>query len=141
MAITQAMCTSFKSEALQGVHDFTTDTFKIALYTSSATLSAATTAYSATNEVSGTGYTAGGETLTVTGGAVSTSGTTAYVDFSDVTWSSSTITARGALIYNSSQANKAVAVLDFGSDKTSTDGDFVIIMPTADASNAIIRIE
>jgi hypothetical protein len=141
MAITQAMCTSFKSEALQGVHDFTTDTFKIALYTSSATLSAATTAYSATNEVSGTGYTAGGETLTVTGGSVSTSGTTAYVDFSDVTWSTATITARGALIYNSSQANKAVAVLDFGSDKTSTAGDFVITMPTADASNAIIRIE
>lgn len=141
MAITQAMCTSFKSEALQGVHDFTTDTFKIALYTSSATLSAATTAYSATNEVSGTGYTAGGETLTVTGGSVSTSGTTAYVDFSDVTWSTATITARGALIYNSSQANKAVAVLDFGADKTSTAGDFVIAMPTADASNAIIRIE
>jgi hypothetical protein len=141
MAITQAMCTSFKSEALQGVHDFTTDTFKIALYTSSATLSAATTAYSATNEVSGTGYTAGGETLTVTGGSVSTSGTTAYVDFSDVTWSTATITARGALIYNSSQANKAVAVLDFGSDKTSTAGDFVVTMPTADASNAIIRIE
>lgn len=141
MAITQAMCTSFKAEALQGVHDFTTDTFKIALYTSSATLSAATTAYSATNEVSGTGYTAGGETLTVTGGSVSTSGTTAYVDFSDVTWSTATITARGALIYNSSQANKAVAVLDFGSDKTSTAGDFVITMPTADASNAIIRIE
>jgi hypothetical protein len=141
MAITQAMCTSFKAEVLQGVHDFTTDTFKIALYTSSATLSAATTAYSATNEVSGTGYTAGGETLTVTGGSVSTSGTTAYVDFSDVTWSTATITARGALIYNSSQANKAVAVLDFGSDKTSTAGDFVITMPTADASNAIIRIE
>jgi len=141
MAITQAMCTSFKSEALQGVHDFTTDTFKIALYTSSATLSAATTAYSATNEVSGTGYTAGGETLTVTGGSVSTSGTTAYVDFSDVTWSTATITARGALIYNTSQANKAVAVLDFGSDKTSTAGDFVVTMPTADASNAIIRIE
>ena len=141
MAITQAMCTSFKSEALQGVHDFTTDTFKIALYTSSATLSAATTAYSATNEVSGTGYTAGGETLTVSGGSVSTSGTTAYVDFSDVTWSTATITARGALIYNSSQANKAVAVLDFGSDKTSTAGDFVVTMPTADASNAIIRIE
>lgn len=141
MAITQAMCTSFKSEALQGVHDFTTDTFKIALYTSSATLSAATTAYSATNEVSGTGYTAGGETLTVTGGSVSTSGTTAYVDFSDATWSTATITARGALIYNSSQANKAVAVLDFGADKTSTAGDFVVTMPTADASNAIIRIE
>lgn len=141
MAITQAMCTSFKSEALQGVHDFTTNTFKIALYTSSATLSAATTAYSATNEVSGTGYTAGGETLTVTGGSVSTSGTTAYVDFSDVTWSTATITARGALIYNSSQANKAVAVLDFGADKTSTAGDFVVTMPTADASNAIIRIE
>ena len=150
MAITQAMCTSFKSEALQGVHDFTTDTFKIALYTSSATLSAATTAYSATNEVSGTGYTAGGETLTVTGGSVSTSGTTAYVDFSDVTWANATITARGALIYNSTPSansnanttltNAAVCALDFGSDKTSTAGDFTIIFPTATNSTAIIRI-
>lgn len=141
MAITQAMCTSFKQEALEGVHDFTSHTFKIALYTSSATLSAATTAYSATNEASGTGYTAGGETLTVTGGAVNVSGTTAYVDFSDVTWSSATITARGALIYNSTAAgNPAVAVLDFGADKTSTDGDFTVQFPTSDASTAILRI-
>lgn len=140
MAITQAMCTSFKAELLAGVHDFTTDTFKVALYTSSATLDAATTAYSATNEASGTNYTAGGETLTVAGGSVSTSGTTAFVDFSDVSWAASTITARGALIYNSSQANKAVAVLDFGADKSSADGTFEITMPAADASNAIIRL-
>lgn len=140
MAITQAMCTSFKAELLAGVHDFTTDTFKIALYTSSATLDAATTAYSATNEASGTNYTAGGETLTVTGGSVSTSGTTAFIDFSDVSWAASTITARGALIYNSSQANKAVAVLDFGADKSSADGTFEITMPAADASNAIVRL-
>lgn len=140
MAITQAMCTSFKAELLAGVHDFTTDTFKIALYTSSATLDASTTAYSATNEASGTNYTAGGETLTVTGGSVSTSGTTAFIDFSDVSWAASTITARGALIYNSSQANKAVAVLDFGADKSSADGTFEITMPAADASNAIVRL-
>lgn len=141
MAITQAMTTSFKQELMEGVHDFTTHTFKIALYTSSATLGATTTAYSATNEVSGTGYTAGGNTLTVTGGAVSTSGTTAYIDFDDTTWSTATITARGAVIYNSTAAgNPAVAVLDFGADKTSTAGDFTVSFPTADASNAIVRI-
>lgn len=141
MAITQAMTTSFKQEILEGVHDFTAHTFKIALYTSSATLDASTTTYSVTNEVSGTGYTAGGEDLTVTGGAVSTSGTTAFVDFSDVSWTSATITARGAVIYNSSVAgNPAVAVLDFGADKTSTDATFTVQFPTADASNAIIRI-
>ena len=141
MAITQAMTTSFKQELMEGVHDFTTHTFKIALYTSSASLGATTTAYSATNEVSGTGYTAGGNTLTVTGGAVSTSGTTAYIDFADTTWSTATITARGAVIYNSTAAgNPAVAVLDFGADKTSTAGDFTVSFPTADASNAIVRI-
>lgn len=140
MAITQAMTTSFKKELMEGVHDFTTHIFKIALYTSSATLDATTTAYSATNEVSGTNYTAGGNTLTVTGGAVSTSGTTAYIDFSDTTWADATITARGALIYNSSASNKAVAVLDFGADKTSTAGDFTVSFPTADATNAIVRI-
>lgn len=140
MAITQAMTTSFKQELMEGVHDFTTHIFKMALYTSSATLDATTTAYSATNEVSGTNYTAGGNTLTVTGGAVSTSGTTAYIDFSDTTWADATITARGALIYNSSASNKAVAVLDFGADKTSTAGDFTVSFPTADASNAIVRI-
>lgn len=141
MAITQAMTTSFKQGLMEGVHNFTTHTFKMALYTSSATLSAGTTAYSSTNEVSGTGYTAGGASMTVTGSVVSTSGTTAYVDFSDVVWPTATITARGALIYNSSVAgNPAVAVLDFGADKSSTAGDFTVVMPTADASAAIIRI-
>lgn len=141
MAITQAMCTSFKVELLTATHNFTNgtgDVFKIALYTSSATLGATTTAYSATNEVTGTGYTAGGNTLTNV--TPTSSGTTAFTDFADTTWSSATITARGALIYNSSKSNKAVAVLDFGSDKTSTAGDFTIIFPAADATNAIIRI-
>lgn len=139
MAITQAMCTSFKQELLEGVHDFTSHTIKIALYSSSATLDATTTAYSATNEVSGTNYTAGGNTLTTV--APTTSGTTAFIDFNDVTWSAASITARGAVIYNSSVAgNPAIAVLDFGADKTSTDGDFTVQFPTADASNAIVRI-
>ena len=141
MAITQAMCTSFKQALLDGEMDFSSDTsqvFKIALYTSSATLDASTTAYSATNEVAGTGYSAGGNTLTVV--APTTSGTTAYLDFADTTWSTATITARGALIYQSGGSNPAVAVLDFGGDKTSTAGDFTIQFPTADASTAIIRI-
>jgi len=141
MAITQAMATSFKQELLTGTHDFTNstgDTFKIALFTSSATLGAATTAYTTSNEVTGTGYTAGGNTLTNV--TPSTSGTTAFTDFADTTWSSATITARGALIYNSTDSDKAVVVLDFGSDKTSTNGDFTIQFPSADASNAIIRI-
>ena len=141
MAITQAMCTSFKKALLDGEMDFSSDTsqaFKIALFTSSATLSAATTAYATTNEVSGTGYTAVCNTLTVV--EPTTSGTTALLDFSDTTWSSATITARGALIYKSGGGNPAVAVLDFGGDKTSTAGDFTIQFPTADASNAIIRI-
>ena len=142
MAITQAVCTSFKVALLDGEMDFsgdTTDTFKIALYTSSATLGAATTAYTVTNEVSGTGYSAGGETLTISANP-SSSGTTAFLDFADVTWSSSTITARGALIYKSGGGDPAVAVLDFGADKSSTSADFTIVFPTADASNAIIRI-
>lgn len=147
MAISQAMCTSFKVELLNGIHAFgttvarggtTADTFKIALFTSSATLDATTTAYSVTNEVSGTGYTAGGNTLTAV--APTSSSTTAYTDFNDTTWSTATITANGALIYNSTQSDKAVAVLAFGGDKTSTAGDFTIVFPTADASNAIIRI-
>lgn len=136
------LCTSFKEEVLKGVHNFTNatgDTFKIALYTSAATLDATTTAYSATNEVSGTGYTAGGNTLTNV--TPTTSGTTAYLDFDDTTWSSATITARGALIYNSTASgNPAVAVLDFGADKTSTAGDFTVVFPTAGASTAIVRI-
>lgn len=142
MSITQAMCTSFKKALLDGEMDFSSDTaqtFKIALYTSSATLDATTTAYSATNEVSGTGYTAGGNTLTISVNPT-TSGTTAYLDFADTTWSAATITARGALIYKSGAGNPAIAVLDFGSDKTSTAGDFTIQFPTADASNAILRI-
>ncbi len=136
------MCTSFKKEILEAVHNFKNsgvDTFKIALYTNSASFDASTTAYTATNEVSGTGYSAGGNTLTRVD--PTTSGTTAFTDFADTTWSSSTITARGALIYNDSAAgNPAVVVLDFGSDKTSTNGDFTVVFPTADASNAIIRI-
>lgn len=141
MAITQAICTSFKQELLVGTHNFTNttgDVFKIALYTSSATLGASTTAYSATNEVSGAGYSAGGATLTNV--TPTTSGTTAFTDFADVTWSSSTITARGALIYNSTDSNRAVCVLDFGSDVSSSSGDFTISFPAADASNAIIRL-
>ncbi len=138
MPITQAMCTSFKSELLGGIHDLDTDAIKIALYTSAATLDATTTVYSATNESSGAGYTAGGNTLT--GAAISTSGTTAIVDFADTSWTSATITARGALIYNSSKANRAIAVLDFGSDRSSSAGTFTIQFPTPDASNAILRI-
>jgi hypothetical protein len=142
------MCTSFKNELLYGVHDFdasTGDTFNIALYTSAATLDASTTAYSATNETSGTGYSAGGQALTNVN--PTTSGTTAFTDFADETFTTATITARGALIYNTtpnttsiSVSNPAVVVLDFGGDKTSTAGDFTIVFPTADASNAIIRI-
>jgi hypothetical protein len=124
--------------------DFSSDTaqtFKIALYTSSATLSAATTAYTTSNEVSGTGYTAGGNTLTIsTNPTNGGSGTTVYLSFSNTTWTSSTITARGALIYKSGGTNPSVAVLDFGSDKSSSNGDFQIQFPTADATSAIIRI-
>jgi hypothetical protein len=142
MAISQAMCTSFKKELMTATHDFTAstgNTFKLALYTSSATLGATTTAYSATNEVSGTGYSAGGGTLTNV--TPTTSGTTAFTDFDDLTFSSATITANGALIYNDTAAgDPSVVVLAFGGDKTSTAGDFTIQFPTADASNAIIRI-
>jgi len=145
MAITQAMATSFKVGLLDGEFDFGTGTsqvFKIALYTASATLDATTTAYTTSNEVSssGTGYTAGGNTLVVSQVPTST-GTTAFLDFADSTWSAATITARGALIYLANgTTNPAVCVLDFGSDKTSTNGDFTIIFPAADSSNAIIRI-
>lgn len=147
MPISQALATSFKVELLNGLHAFGTsvirastgaDVFKIALYTSAATLGAPTTAYSATNEVVGTGYTASGNTLTNV--APSASGTTALLDFADTTWSGASITANGALIYNSTQSNRAVAVLAFGGDKTSTGGSFTIQFPVADASNAIIRI-
>ena len=138
MAIIQGMCSSFKQQILLGEHDLDTDVIKIALYTSAATLGASTTAYTTADEVVGVGYTAGGNTLT--GATVSLSGTTAFVDFDDTTWSSATITARGALIYNSSKSNKAIAVLDFGADKTSTAGDFTVQMPANDASSAVIRI-
>ena len=138
MAITQAMCSSFKSELFGGVHDIDTDTIKIALFTSAATLSAATTAYSTSDEVVGTGYTAGGNTLT--GAAISLDGTTAIVDFADSTWAAATITARGALIYNASKADRAIAVLDFGSDKSSTAGDFSISFPAPAAATAILRV-
>lgn len=144
------MCTSFKLELLNGIHAIgttvtrgatTADTFKIALYTSAATLDATTTAYAATNETTntaGTAYTAGGQALT---SAVTTSsGTTAFADFADASWSSASFTARGALIYNNTQANRSVVVLDFGSDKTASAGTFTVVFPTADASNAIIRI-
>jgi hypothetical protein len=137
------MATSFKQEILQGVHDFTAstgDSFKLALYTNSASFTAATTAYTASNEVGNSGsYSAGGGALTNV--TPTTSGTTAFTDFDDITFTSATITARGALIYNDTAAgDPAVVVLDFGSDKTSTAGDFQIVFPTADASNAIIRI-
>ena len=137
------MCTSFKKELMTATHNFTNssgNTFKIALYTNSATFTAATTAYTATNEVSNSGtYSAGGGSLTNV--TPTTSGTTALTDFSDITFTSATITARGALIYNdSASADPTVVVLDFGSDKSSSSGDFQIVFPTADASNAIIRI-
>lgn len=138
MAITQSMASSFKAEVLGGIHDLDTDVLKIALYTSAATLGAATTTYTTANEVVGDGYTAGGNTLT--GATISLSGTTAIVDFTDSVWPLATITARGALIYNSSKANRAIAVLDFGGDKTSTSGDFSVIFPTPDAANAIVRL-
>ena len=141
MAITSAICTSFKQEILVGTHNLTAstgDTFKLALFTSSASLGAATTAYSTSNEVSGSGYSAGGATLTSV--TPTTDGTTAVCDFADVSFTSASFTANGCLIYNSSQSDKAVAVIAFGGDKTVSSGTFTIQFPTADASNAIIRI-
>ena len=141
MAISSAICTSFKQEILVGTHNFTAssgDTFKIALYTSSASLGASTTAYSTSNEISGTGYTAAGAPLTSV--TPTTSGTTALCDFADVSFTSASFTANGALIYNDSQSDKAVAVIAFGGDKTVSSGTFTIQFPTADASTAIIRI-
>jgi len=145
MAITQAMCTSFKKGLLQAQHNFSSggDTFKLALFTSSATLSAATTNYSTTNEASGTNYTAGGGALTNV--TPTTSGTTALTDFADLVFTDATITARGAMIYNTTTGagtgtTDSTIILDFGSDKTSTAGDFTIVFPAAAASTAIIRI-
>lgn len=138
MAITQALCSSFKEELLGGIHDMDTDVLKIALYSSAANLDSTTTAYTTSSEVTGTGYTAGGQNLD--SATITLSGTTAFVDFADEVFSSVTLTARGALIYNSSKANRAIAVLDFGEDKGVTAGDFTIVFPTGDASNAIIRL-
>ena len=138
MAISQVLCTSFKKELLEGTHIFGTHTFNIALYTSAATLNADTTVYSTDNEVSGTGYSAGGVALfDVT---VSSGDGVGFVDFSDATWASSSFTARGALIYNSSQGNKAVMVLDFGDDKTSNNSTFTVGMPANTSTTALIRI-
>lgn len=139
------MCTSFKIALLDGEMDFSSNTgqtFKIALYTSSATLGASTTAYATTNEVAnGNGYTTGGYSLTIsTNPTNGGSGTTAFLDFGDAVWPNATITARGALIYKSGGGNPAVAVLDFGADKTSTSGDFTVQFPAGDATNAIVRI-
>jgi len=144
MAITSAVCNSFKAEVLQALHNFTAssgNTFKLALYTSSATLNKTTTAYSATNEISntsGSAYSAGGATLTSVTPALSTD--TACCDFSDVSYSSASFTANGCLIYNDTNGDRAVCAIAFGSDKTVTSGTFTIQFPTADADNAIIRI-
>lgn len=144
MAITQAMCTSFKVEILQGVHNFgptSPDSFKIALYTNSASLDASTSVYSTSNEVASVNYTAGGLALTIATTPTS-GGTTAFLSFaSPVTWSGVSFTTRGALIYNATEGNKAVAVLSFGTDQTVTGGDFNIIFPAATSTTAILRIE
>lgn len=141
MAITSTLTTSFKKELLEAKHNFLAsggNSFKLALYTSSATLGAATTAYSATNEASGTNYSAGGAALTNIN--PTSSGTTGFTDFSDLTFSNATVTARGCLIYNDTNSDSAVASIDFGGDKTSTAGDFTIVFPAAAADTAIIRI-
>jgi len=144
MAITTAMCNSFKQELLGGVHDLDTHTLKIALIKNSpsGTYNASTANYSTvtgnSDEATGTGYTSGGNTLS--GASISLDGSTAIVDFTDTTWSSATLSADGCIIYNSSQSNKAIAVINFGATKTSSNGDFVVQFPTANASNAILRI-
>ena len=147
MSILQGATTSFKVELLQAVHNFgptSANTFKIALYTASANINADTTVYTTTNEVTGTGYTAGGNTLTIstspTSGNNSSNIPTAYISFSNTSWTGASFTARAALIYNSSQSNKSVAVLDFGADKTVSNDTFQIIFPTPDANSAIVRI-
>ena len=141
MAITSTLTTSFKKELLEATHNFSAsggNSFKLALFTSSASLGATTTAYSSTNEASGTNYTATGSALTNI--APTSSGTTGFTDFSDLTFSNATVTARGCLIYNDTNSDKAVAAIDFGGDKTSTAGDFTIVFPAAAAGTAIIRI-
>ena len=141
MAITSAIATSFKQELMVGTHNFTASTgnsFKLALYTSSATLGAGTTAYVTTGQASGTNYTAGGSALTSV--TPTTSGTTAVCDFADLTFGTATVTARGCLIYNDTQSDKAVCAIDFGGDKTSTAGDFTVVFPSPTATGAIIRL-
>jgi hypothetical protein len=147
MSLSQTATTSFKVELLQAVHNFgptSPDTFKIALYTGDSSIGATTTAYTTTNEVTGTGYTAGGKTLSIsvspTSGNNLSNVPTAYVSFSNISWIGATFTARGALIYNSSQGNKSVAVLDFGSDKTVSNDTFQVTFPSADVNSAIVRI-
>ena len=137
MAFDQTLTTSFKQDILLGVHDLETDTIKMALFLATANLGADTTVYTTAGETSGTGYTAGGEVLT--GVTVLTADTTAYVDFADPSWDPAAFTARGALIYNASKSNKAIAVLDFGSDKTATTV-FTVQMPANTATSALIRI-
>lgn len=135
--ISQTLCTSFKQQLLLAVHDFSTDTFKMALYTANANLGDDTTVYTVTGEITGTGYTAGG--IPLTGATVNTSGTTAYVDFADAVWTPAAFTCRGALIYNASKSNKAVAVLDFGADKTAST-QFTVTLPANTATSALIRL-
>jgi hypothetical protein len=135
--IIQTQTTSFKAELYQAIHNLLTDTLKIALYTGDATLTESTTAYSTTNEITGTGYTAGG--VTITGVSVNSSSYTAYVSFNNPSWTSASFTARAALIYNSSKANRSIAVLDFGADKTVSGNTFTIVLPGNTASDALIR--
>ncbi len=141
MAITSTLTTSFKKELLDGTHNFKAsggNSFKLALYTSSATLGAATTAFTTTGQASGTNYTSGGAALTNIN--PTSSGTTGFTDFADLTFGTATVTARGCMIYNDTNSDKSVATIDFGGDKTSTAGDFTIVFPAAAASTAIIRI-
>ena len=137
MSISQTLTTSFKQQLLQGVHDFSTDTFYMALYTANADIGAATTVYTATGEISGTVYVPGGQAMT--GISVSVTDTTAFVNFSNVVWTPGAFTARGALIYNFTEGNKSVAVLDFGADKTTT-SSFTVVMPTNSSTTALIRL-
>lgn len=137
MSIIQTQTTSFKAELYQAIHNLLTDTLKIALYTGNATLNGSTTAYSSTNEVVGAGYTAGG--VTITGVTVNSSEYTAYVSFNNPNWTSASFTARAALIYNSSKANRSIAVLDFGADKTVSGNTFTVTLPTNSATDALIR--
>jgi hypothetical protein len=140
MAIFQTATTSFKLELLEAIHNFTSHTFWMALYGSGAALDGTITAYTATGEISGAGYTAGGMALTVTPGYPLTVGTTAVVQFNSPTWSGATFTAYGALIYNASAANRSIAVLNFGAPMSVTAGNFSVLMPTADSNNAIVRV-